>query len=552
MYRSLSLRTKLFLPTVLMCLMAIVIGGVGFFSLNRVEAEFGGVTREKIPDIETADQMYLAFRETRIQLRTLGLSGLSAAEQVKAVEGTKQAIAKFEAAAATYEKNPMSAKERELYDHMKKEWALFAKLGGEALALHAAGGEANQRKLLEIFLKDCPEHAAAFNAAVQALSDFHHDEAMELAARADLTASRANQTIVWSMFLGICAALVVAYLSIQNLLREITAVNHTLGDEANAVASVATQITETSERLAANSTRQAAAIQETTAAMEETSAMVAKTAENANLSRQIAQESQQSALRGKDSMREVLGSIEAIAKASDAMANQATSTNRELGEVVKMIQEIGDKTKVINDIVFQTKLLSFNASVEAARAGEFGKGFAVVAEEVGKLAQMSGNSAKEITTLLSQSTERVEKMVTETKTRVDGLLVASTEKVGEGTATALRCEEVLNEIVTNVERVSGLVAEIATASAEQARGVSEVNKAIAELDQAAQQNSQGSQEGTASARELGTQVENVRHSIQSLERLVKGGTGLELPDPAGSVAPVHALHRTPAREELAA
>ena len=72
-----------------------------------------------------------------------------------------------------------------------------------------------------------------------------------------------------------------------------------------------------------------------------------------------------------------------------------------------LISEIGNKTKVINDIVFQTKLLSFNASVEAARAGEHGKGFSVVAEEVGNLAHMSGNSAKEITQLLESSINRV-------------------------------------------------------------------------------------------------------------------------------------------------
>jgi methyl-accepting chemotaxis protein len=76
--------------------------------------------------------------------------------------------------------------------------------------------------------------------------------------------------------------------------------------------------------------------------------------------------------------------------------NQINYSNEQMSEIVKVIQEIETKTKVINDIVFQTKLLSFNASVEAARAGEQGKGFAVVAEEVGNLAQMSGNAAKEI------------------------------------------------------------------------------------------------------------------------------------------------------------
>lgn len=102
----------------------------------------------------------------------------------------------------------------------------------------------------------------------------------------------------------------------------------------------------------------------------------------------------------------MIHSITEISESNDRIMSQVADGNRKISEIVQVISEIGNKTKVINDIVFQTKLLSFNASVEAARAGEHGKGFAVVAEEVGNLAQMSGNAAKEISDMLNGSVSR--------------------------------------------------------------------------------------------------------------------------------------------------
>src|SRR5690606_27092464 len=101
-----------------------------------------------------------------------------------------------------------------------------------------------------------------------------------------------------------------------------------------------------------------------------------------------------------------------------------------------------------------------NASVEAARAGEHGKGFAVVAEEVGNLAQMSGNAAKEIGSLLEQSVHKVNEIVNETRTNVDRLMVEGKSTVERGMQVAQQCGSVLDEIVQNVSLVSSMASEI--------------------------------------------------------------------------------------------
>jgi methyl-accepting chemotaxis protein len=207
--------------------------------------------------------------------------------------------------------------------------------------------------------------------------------------------------------------------------------------------------------------------------------------------------------------------------------DQINMTNKEIENIVTIINEIGTKTKVINDIVFQTKLLSFNASVEAARAGEQGKGFAVVAEEVGNLAAMSGAAALEISNMLDGSIKTVESIVRESKEKIGKLVLVGKEKIDIGTKIARECEEVLSEIVASVASVSKIVSEISTASQEQAQGVHEITKAVAQLDQVTQQNTANSSESANAAGTLSGQAEMLNSLVRQLVITVDGGQASE-------------------------
>ncbi len=63
-------------------------------------------------------------------------------------------------------------------------------------------------------------------------------------------------------------------------------------------------------------------------------------------------------------------------------------------------RHISEILSTINSISEQTSLLALNASIEAARAGEHGKGFSVVADEIGKLAENSGNATMDVASIL--------------------------------------------------------------------------------------------------------------------------------------------------------
>lgn len=131
----------------------------------------------------------------------------------------------------------------------------------------------------------------------------------------------------------------------------------------------------------------------------------------------------ESAESTKSKMDEMTHTFESLS--NDVTAATAASTNGldkvqdlqiDMKELSYSIQELGktfsDLTKKIEEtngfivniqsITEQTNLLALNASIEAARAGEAGKGFSVVAEEIRKLAELTRQTAVQITENLSE------------------------------------------------------------------------------------------------------------------------------------------------------
>ena len=335
-----------------------------------------------------------------------------------------------------------------------------------------------------------------------------------------LVASK-NKTMLYSIIANILL-FIFGVLFSRSISRKFQSISDVLWNEANAVRESSIAIQASSEKLAEATTEQASALQETASAVEQTSAMVKKNAENADKSRQVSTSSQESVNQGKRAVEQLVEAIDEINGNNINIMKQIEESNSKITDIVRVIKEIGEKTKVINDIVFQTKLLSFNASVEAARAGEHGKGFAVVAEEVGNLAQMSGNAAKEIADMLGGSIQKVEGIVQETKSRVEKLIGAASHSVEAGKERAKRCDQALEDIVHKVSELNVMVGEISTASHEQAQGISGINKAMGQLDQVTHENAASSQKTSSISSNVAHQAEQLTHAMNELQSLVKG------------------------------
>lgn len=220
-------------------------------------------------------------------------------------------------------------------------------------------------------------------------------------------------------------------------------------DSASEISLAADQVASTAEMLNNGAMDQAAHVEETGAALGEMANLIQSNAQNA---------------------------VETDKTAVTAVKNTQLGTENVM-QAVDSMKEISERIQIVQEIASQTNLLALNATIEAARAGEHGRGFAVVATEVGKLAETSGQAAKQIQALVHQSAA-----------------------ISENAASSLSL------ITDGMGQTAQKVGAIRKASEEQDQAAKQISESMGRLNQTTEQTASAAEELAATAEQMSSQT----------------------------------------------
>ncbi|HOP31408.1 MAG TPA: methyl-accepting chemotaxis protein [Spirochaetota bacterium] len=298
-------------------------------------------------------------------------------------------------------------------------------------------------------------------------------------------------------------------------------------NSSNQLAASAEELAATSSSLSEGAQSQAASVEEATASMEEISASNESIANNARMQ----SDHSKNTYRAMEELGTLITAVNADAVTALKVANEtnieASKGNELMQNTVKGINSIEENSRhiaemvtLISDISDQVNLLALNAAIEAARAGDHGRGFAVVADEIGKLAEQTADSAKNITGLVSNGVKSAQqgiRDINETSTALLNIIshINKTKELVQKIADSSETQASASDSVLQAtKQVMTMADDISTSTHEQTTTHTEISKTMDQINGQTQSQASGAEQIASSAEEISAQAESMRDLLE--------------------------------------
>jgi len=219
------------------------------------------------------------------------------------------------------------------------------------------------------------------------------------------------------------------------------------------------ELSSSSSEISTTSNEQATAIQEIVSTMEDSDSLSKSVEKKITEVAQISDHLRSTVNSGVNHVEENLVKMEEIRVSNHDTINGI----RSLSEKIEAIWEI---VTIINSIADQTKIIAFNAELEASAAGEAGKNFQIVASEIRRLANSTVSSTSEIKNKINEIQHSSDRLITASE---DG-----TNKIEEGGKLTETLHETFEEIIESAEISADSAKDISTSMKQQVLGFEQI------------------------------------------------------------------------------